>query len=74
MEMIELEDDRLRSVLSEGTLEFWEIVPVEKYPKVKQAAPKLLSMFGSTYDYGEEDNTKSSSVQFTAEDERSQVS
>ncbi|KAI4888758.1 hypothetical protein NFI96_007104 [Prochilodus magdalenae] len=50
MEMIELfEDDRLRSVLSEGTLDFWKIVPMEKYPNVKQAALKLLSMFGSTY-------------------------
>ncbi|KAL6481065.1 hypothetical protein MHYP_G00091450 [Metynnis hypsauchen] len=44
-EMIELfEDDRLRSVLGEGTLEFWKIVPVEKCPSVKQAALKLLSM------------------------------
>ncbi|KAI2646261.1 General transcription factor II-I repeat domain-containing protein 2 [Labeo rohita] len=50
LEMIELsEDDRLKSVLREGTVEFWKIVPVERYPNVKQAALKLLSMFGSTY-------------------------
>lgn len=50
LEMIELsEDDRLKSVLKEGTMEFWKIVPIERYPSVKQAALKLLSMFGSTY-------------------------
>ncbi|XP_077087099.1 general transcription factor II-I repeat domain-containing protein 2A-like [Siphateles boraxobius] len=50
LEMIELsEDDRLKSVLREGTVEFWKIVPNERYPNVKQAAVKLLSMFGSTY-------------------------
>lgn len=50
LEMIELsEDDRLKSVLREGTVEFWKIVPTERYPNVKQAALKLLSMFGSTY-------------------------
>ena len=48
--MIELsEDDRLKSVLREGTVEFWKIVPKEKYPNLKQAALKLLSMFASTY-------------------------
>ncbi len=48
--MIKLsEDDRLKSVLREGTVEFWKIVPVERYPDVKRAALKLLSMFGSTY-------------------------
>uniref|UniRef100_A0A3Q3RD36 HAT C-terminal dimerisation domain-containing protein n=1 Tax=Monopterus albus TaxID=43700 RepID=A0A3Q3RD36_MONAL len=50
LEMIELsEDDRLKSVLKEGTVEFWKIVPVERYPNVKRAALKILSMFGSTY-------------------------
>lgn len=50
LEMIELsEDDRLKSVLREGTVEFWKIVSNERYPNVKQAAVKLLSMFGSTY-------------------------
>lgn len=50
LEMIELsEDDRLKPVLREGTLEFWKTVPIEKYPNVKRAALKLLSMFGSTY-------------------------
>ncbi|KAJ8333451.1 hypothetical protein SKAU_G00118300 [Synaphobranchus kaupii] len=50
LEMIELsEDDRLKSVLREGTIEFWKNVPMEKYPNVKRAALRLLSMFGSTY-------------------------
>ncbi|MCJ8735565.1 hypothetical protein PDJAM_G00248700 [Pangasius djambal] len=50
LEMIGLsEDDRLKSVLREGTVEFWKIVPVERYPNVKRAELKLLSMFGSTY-------------------------
>ncbi|KAI2662031.1 General transcription factor II-I repeat domain-containing protein 2 [Labeo rohita] len=40
---------RPKSVLKEGTVEFWKIVPVERYVNVKQAALKLLSMFGSTY-------------------------
>ncbi|KAI4796969.1 hypothetical protein KUCAC02_026641 [Chaenocephalus aceratus] len=46
LEMIELsEDDRLKSVLREGALEFWKTVPIEKYPNVKRAALKLLLMF-----------------------------
>lgn len=50
LEMIELsEDDRLKSILREGTMEFWKIVPNERYPNVKQATVKLVSMFGSTY-------------------------
>lgn len=50
MEMMELsEDDKLKSVLRDGTIEFWKTVPMEKYPHVKRAALKLLSMFGSTY-------------------------
>uniref|UniRef100_UPI00358F17D2 general transcription factor II-I repeat domain-containing protein 2-like n=1 Tax=Myxine glutinosa TaxID=7769 RepID=UPI00358F17D2 len=52
LEMIELsEDDRLKCILREGTTgtEFWKIVPTDRYPSVKQAALKLMSMFGSTY-------------------------
>ena len=50
MEMIEISEDvRLKAVLREGFLEFWKTVPIEKYPNVKQAVLKLLSMFGSTY-------------------------
>ncbi|XP_032406666.1 general transcription factor II-I repeat domain-containing protein 2-like [Xiphophorus hellerii] len=50
LEMIELrEDDRLKSLLKEGPVAFWRVVPTEKYPCVKRAALKLLSMFSSTY-------------------------
>ncbi|KAI5622808.1 general transcription factor II-I repeat domain-containing protein 2-like [Silurus asotus] len=43
------EEDQLKPALREGTIEFWKSVPIEKYPNVKQAALKILSMFGSTY-------------------------
>ena len=33
----------------EGTIALWKSVPMEKYPNVKQAALKILKMFGSTY-------------------------
>ncbi|XP_077341985.1 general transcription factor II-I repeat domain-containing protein 2A-like [Lithobates pipiens] len=49
-EMIDLrEEDKLKPALKEGTIEFWKLVPMEKYPNVKRAALKILSMFGSTY-------------------------
>ena len=35
--------------LREGTIALWKSVPMEKYPDVKQAALKILKMFGSTY-------------------------
>ncbi|CAI5653020.1 unnamed protein product, partial [Oreochromis niloticus] len=50
LEMIDLcEEDQLKPALREGTTEFWKSVPMEKYPNVKWAALKILSMFGSTY-------------------------
>ena len=50
LEMIDLyEETQLKPVLREGTIEFWKLVPLEKYPNVKRAAPKILSMFGSPY-------------------------
>ncbi|XP_077576088.1 general transcription factor II-I repeat domain-containing protein 2A-like [Stigmatopora nigra] len=50
LEMIDLcEEDQLKPALREGTIEFWKSVPMEKYPNVKQAPLKILSMFGSTY-------------------------
>lgn len=50
LEMIDLcEEDQLKAVLREGTVEFWKSVPIEKYPNIKRAALKILSMFGSTY-------------------------
>ena len=50
LEMIDLcEEDQLKYVLREGTIELWKNVPIEKYPNVKRAALKILSMFGSTY-------------------------
>uniref|UniRef100_H3AWY0 HAT C-terminal dimerisation domain-containing protein n=1 Tax=Latimeria chalumnae TaxID=7897 RepID=H3AWY0_LATCH len=50
LEIIELwEDDRLKSVLNQGTLQFWNTVPKDKYPNIRRAALRLISMFGSTY-------------------------
>ena len=50
LEMIDLcEDDKLKPALREGTIALWKSVPMEKYPNVKRAALKILSMFGSTY-------------------------
>ncbi|RVE64818.1 hypothetical protein OJAV_G00129590 [Oryzias javanicus] len=50
LEMIDLcEEDQLKAVFREGTIEFWKCVPMEKYPNIKRAALKILSMFGSTY-------------------------
>lgn len=48
LEMIDLcEEDQLKPVLKEETVDFWKSVPMEKYPNVKRAALKILSMFGS---------------------------
>ena len=50
LEMIDLcEEDKLKAALREGTTEFWKSVPMKKYPNIKWAALKVLSMFGSTY-------------------------
>ncbi|KAF0040425.1 hypothetical protein F2P81_006323 [Scophthalmus maximus] len=47
LEMIDLcEEDQLKPALREETTEFWKSVPMEKYPNVKRAALKILSMFG----------------------------
>lgn len=50
LEIIELcEEDQLKPALREGAIHFWKNVPMEKYPNVKWAALKILSIFGSTY-------------------------
>ena len=49
LEMIDLcEEDKLKSASRKWTTEFWKSVPMEKYPNIKRAALKVLSMFGST--------------------------
>ena len=43
LEMIDLcDEDILKPALREGTTEFWKSVPMEKYPNLKRAAPKVL--------------------------------
>ncbi|XP_060754330.1 general transcription factor II-I repeat domain-containing protein 2-like [Neoarius graeffei] len=50
LEMIDFaEEDQLKPALREETIAFWKSVSMEKYPNVKRAALKILSMFGSTY-------------------------
>ena len=50
LEMIDLpEEDKLKPALRKGTTEFWKSVRMEKYPNIKRAAPKVLSMFASAY-------------------------
>ena len=50
LEIINLcEQDKLKPALIEGTISLWKSAPIEKYPNVKRAALKILSMSGSTY-------------------------
>ena len=50
LEMIDLcEEDELKPVLREGTIEFWKSVSIKMYPNVKRVALKILAMFGSRY-------------------------
>ena len=50
LEMMDLcEEDKLKPAFREVNTEFWKSVPMEKYPNIKRAAPKVLSMFGPTY-------------------------
>lgn len=43
LEMINLcEADQLKAALREGTIDFWNSVPMEKYPNVKWATLKIL--------------------------------
>jgi len=44
------EEDQLKPALREGTIQLRRSLSIEKYPNVKRAALKLMSMFGSTYD------------------------
>ena len=53
LEMIDLcEEAKLKSALRKCTTEFWKSVPIEKYPNIKRAAIKVLSMFRSTLRLG----------------------
>ena len=45
LEMIDLyEEVQLKPIFRKGTIKFWKVVPLEKYPNVKRAALKILSM------------------------------
>ena len=49
LEMIDFcEEDKPKPALREEIIALWKSVPMEKYPNVKRAALKILSMFGLT--------------------------
>lgn len=52
LELLELhEDEGLKGLKINGcsTIEFWKNVPQGKYPKTKECAKRLISIFGTTY-------------------------
>jgi hypothetical protein len=52
LELLKLqEDEGLKRVKQSGcsTTEFWKQVPEQKYPKIKECAQRLISIFGTTY-------------------------
>lgn len=52
LELLELqEDEGLKQIKQNGssTIEFWKQVPEQKYPKVKECALRLISVFGTSY-------------------------
>jgi hypothetical protein len=52
LELLELqEDEALKRVKQSGcsAIEFWKQVPEQKYPKTKECAQRLISIFCTTY-------------------------
>lgn len=52
LELLEMqEDEGLKQVKKNScsTIEFWKQVPEQKYPKTKECAKRLISIFGTTY-------------------------
>ena len=49
LEMIDLCENKLKPALRKWTTEFWKSVSMEKYPNIKLAGVKVLSMFGQHY-------------------------
>ncbi|MGH0147901.1 UNVERIFIED_CONTAM: hypothetical protein FKN15_044141 [Acipenser sinensis] len=45
-----LHDSSLKAMRNDITsLEFWSLIPDQKYPTIKDAALKVFSLYGSTY-------------------------
>lgn len=49
LEIIEMQCDLHLKAQNAVGLEFWKLVPIEKYPKVKNKILQMCSYFGSTY-------------------------
>jgi hypothetical protein len=51
MELLEIQEDINLKMLHKSLLpvEFWKLLPEQKYPELKQVGQRLLSIFGSTY-------------------------
>ena len=51
LELLEIKEDQALQMQHKSTsiIEFWKLVPESKYPHLKQAACRLISIFGTTY-------------------------
>jgi hypothetical protein len=51
LELIEMQEDQALQLKYKSTsiTEFWKFVPESKYPELKKAACRIISIFGTTY-------------------------
>ena len=51
MELSELKEDQGLAIIhkSQSVMDFWKLVPEVKYPQLKKASCRLISIFGTTY-------------------------
>ena len=51
MELSELQEDQGLAMIhkSQSVMDFWKLVPEVKYPQLKKASCRLISIFGTTY-------------------------
>lgn len=51
MELLELQEDQGLAMIhkSQSVMDFWKLVPEVKYPQLKKASCRLISIFGTTY-------------------------
>ena len=51
LELLDMKEDQALQMHHKSTsiIEFWKLVPEAKYPHLKQAACRLISIFGTTY-------------------------
>lgn len=51
MELLEFQEDQGLAMIhkSDSLMDFWKFVPEIKYPQLKKASRRLISIFGTTY-------------------------